>query len=401
VAEKDPDAIYNMMKDNGDSITVRMFSEKENGDLEPKFYTFPKSTRTGDAHAYDSEMWVQMLEKAYSIHVGTSYKDMEGGDASVVLKHLLGQKSEKVTLGMENVGVLRLHDVARQLPTYTLTDKSLNVLTQKYNLNPQQVDQLKKASDGELASIKVSIRSFWKWDMKNDRQKLDAFAKDVLEMTDNRPRQKALVKILEHSKTAQSMKGKIVNLQSDVNKVIAELKTYALSNPTVTNEDKTFDSNTLIDIFETVVTARKSAFKKTDSYDKEQIKVFNQIQKALKDGKYLAVGSRKDIGTPQGTGHSGGESKVDGLASGHAYGLLDAVDIGGKKFVRIANPWGNEFARSYELKDGQLVMKEFDEKDVSYLPNSENKKGGGIPINESWVELNDFFFTFGSLHLTK
>jgi hypothetical protein len=85
------------------------------------------------------------------------------------------------------------------------------------------------------------------------------------------------------------------------------------------------------------------------AYAKYQIDFFNRLREkylaqipivVATDGRYIGTSTRNE------KGHSGGEAKVKGLASRHAYAVLGVFEVGGRRIVRLGNPWG-DYGRAY------------------------------------------------------
>jgi hypothetical protein len=100
----------------------------------------------------------------------------------------------------------------------------------------------------------------------------------------------------------------------------------------------------------------------TGRYTDVQKQEFDNIVALLKAGKLVNLSSRQKIAEGEaGKGHSGGESKMMGLAGGHAYTVLDygygdadapkhVLPKGTKneaRWLKLRNPWGS-YGRQYE-----------------------------------------------------
>ena len=93
---------------------------------------------------------------------------------------------------------------------------------------------------------------------------------------------------------------------------------------------------------------------------------FWRVRKSLKAGDYVALGSKKLVGTSSaGPGKSAGEQKYKGLVGGHAYAVLKVVPDKEQKdlkpterlFLTLRNPWG-EYGRKYKDVGGELKPEE-------------------------------------------
>lgn len=89
-------------------------------------------------------------------------------------------------------------------------------------------------------------------------------------------------------------------------------------------------------------------------YTTKQFEAFQQISRALADGKLVSVSSREDIGRAGGAvGHSAGETKVKGLAAKHAYSVVSCRTDDHRQRVReIADGGGN-----FELELSDLTKR--------------------------------------------
>ncbi len=393
IAAKDPSAIHNMIKDNKDgTVTVKLFeNNKLTNKLEPKFVTFEKSTLNTNEHAEDS-LWVQMLEKGYAIHKGSYDKIGEGGHSNDVFEAFTGVPSDK-----KNILLSSMIDFKSNIsPQYKTTDE--NALKIRENLENAVGTPLTKNQEKALENIsngnysdnhqlkEILVRDFG-LDVNNKDMSIK---NNIIRLVSN-PEFLPFSSFIDQSKVFAEIKFKSSPTFEDAKKVIDELKEKFKS----TEQFKGYPVSDFIGKLETYA---KENFKKANEYNPSENKIFNDLKSSLDSGKFVAIGTKKDIGISQGKGHSGGESKVDGLAGQHAYAVLDTVEMNGKKFVKVGNPWGNEFSRDYMMKDGKLVSKEFSKKDYSYLPKSENKVGAGIGANESWIELKDLTKTFEDIY---
>lgn len=334
IARQNPQAIHDMMKDNGDgTVTVRLFSRNEQtNQLEPNFITVEKSIPQGEMHAEDTP-WVQILEKACAVQLGSYMSLNEGGFSDDAFEMLLGLDSSYHKL-----------DVGTQT--------------------------LKQMLAGESEEFKLLVGY-----------------------------------MLDQTPSYQGFDQQAFVFQEDFDQVLNELSVYVQQSDTLTYKGNDYDTRQLLNELTQLNQANSLPRRDQTSssgvdveYTPEQEDLFNTLTQKLSEGKYLAMGSKVDIGVSQGSGHSGGESIVKGLAGQHEYAVLDTVEMNGRKFVRVANPWGNDFSRDYTLQNGQLVPKRFDTDDYSYQPKGSTP--GGIGFNESWLELRDLSTLFRSYCVT-
>ncbi|RPI80936.1 MAG: DUF4157 domain-containing protein, partial [Chloroflexi bacterium] len=113
VVSKDPAKIKEMMKDNGNSVSVRMYdvdTSRRPITFTPRITTVEKSVAeiNGGAIYAKGALWVQILEKAYAAagytgdytsQTGTfSMKNIAGGHAHMALGHLVGKEGTIINL---------------------------------------------------------------------------------------------------------------------------------------------------------------------------------------------------------------------------------------------------------------------------------------------------------------
>jgi hypothetical protein len=123
-------------------------------------------------------------------------------------------------------------------------------------------------------------------------------------------------------------------------------------------------------------------------YTPKQLDTFALVQRLLATQRAVTTGTPEQLlGKVTGVGHSGGESKVSGLAGKHEYSVVGAkIDPLGRRFLQLRNPWGS-YGRGYVTN-----------------PRSKNDRGPATltPValedqGEFWIELTDFTINFGNL----
>ncbi|QRV99267.1 calpain family cysteine protease [Ceratobasidium sp. AG-Ba] len=87
-------------------------------------------------------------------------------------------------------------------------------------------------------------------------------------------------------------------------------------------------------------------------------------------------------------------NQVKGLIAGHAYSILDAMEVGEKRFLRIRNPWGQSEWNG-PWSDGS---KEWTPEWLARLPELKHKFGDD---GEFLMEYKDFLRTWGMVERTK
>jgi len=58
------------------------------------------------------------------------------------------------------------------------------------------------------------------------------------------------------------------------------------------------------------------------------------------------------------TSSSGEVQRTDGLVEGHAYSVIELVEVEGVKLVQIRNPWGNSFEWNGNWSDNSPLWKD-------------------------------------------
>ncbi len=445
MASTNPDRIHEMMKDNGDNtVTVRFFEKNKNtSKMEPVFVTVDKSIPTGGEHAQETP-WVVMLEKAYAVHKGSYQAIGHGGFSHNVFQTFTGISSTKKPI---NNLVVTLGEQAGRVPPESIDSFTLPKLLEnkdELGLSEAQIRSLAKLPVEDLRNLFYGPQPE-KFAQLTGLDEWKDFGKDVAEakqakftaMKNNDPnkvelnsrynqlktafekkqsllnglittknREVLTTQMLESNKVYKALKNEPIVYKEDVDKIMTEMRSQYANKTSMTHEGQTFTVDNLISVLEKQMEGKypvrdtqsnESGF--TVDYNQKELELYDLIRTDLSQGKVLAVGSNKTIGVSQGSGHSGGESKVDGLAGQHAYSVLDTTVMNGRRFVRIANPWGGNYSRDYTSEGDGVKSKTFDQKDYSYQDNLEQDKGG-IPPTESWVELRELATLFNNYYVT-
>ena len=440
LARRNPETIHNMMKDNGDgTVTVRLFEKQGDNTFKPQFITVDKSVPDNDAHAEDV-LWVQMIEKAYAVQQGSFDSITYGGHSHEVFESLLGVSSTKSEMpsGVQTAkGILET-----KVQFYELLPSVMNQITEQakhFGFTPEQIDSLSNISSANLdqlfvlndvcvtrleqetgvawpqlrdplAQLKLANESgdqeqidFAKQNMKEAQAKFRPLQKDFNDLLTYGPTQKALGKFIQMSPTYLATQNSPMIKKDVVAQIITELSDIT---GTITVEGKTYQAEELAQDLEVLFTRGDFAAQSTMDklgvemdYSDQVNTFFEGLEKQLAEGKHVALGSKETIGVSTGLGASGGESQVDGLAGSHAYAVMDTMTMNGRKFVRIANPWGNDFSRDYTLDGGKLVAKQHKEKSL-HTDQAQSSGGQGIAVNESWIELHELTNLFSSVYVT-
>ncbi len=342
LAATSPGQIIDMIKDYGDTASVRLFDvkrEKVKGDpsggdfvhpntpatFTPKYVRVEKSrVRQGGQLQYDTgALWVGIIEKAYAAGQfgggeaetenarqpgqSANYGAIEGGLARYAWEVLLGRPSVvfAVTQGGEQDAGNRA-----DLPW------SVGELNE-YQKNAKKIFG---SSYSGLSSYQIFEQS---------KKKTDLWVKWLKSRG-----QAAIFKMfvdLEGEKAGGYEHGTI--RLEDFELIFADNALPAdLATPMLTHLEGLYPGK-----------------RGSGKYTRDQLRLWHQIQKALNEKVLVGLDSHEKVGrTSSGVGASGGESKTKGLAGGHAYSVLGTEVVGDLKFVKVRNPWG-QYSRDYDV----------------------------------------------------
>jgi hypothetical protein len=349
VAERRPDHIKQMMRDNGDgTVTVRLFSPRRSGrqrTYKPKYLRLQKSVvknQGADVYAQGS-LWVALVEKAFAAltwknlmqpaqQTESLYKYIESGQATFAFEVLLGQPAEDtniattrdLTTGVELPWTADAQAVYKDVVKGLTTEASLPFFPDAFRGSRRMLDiWMAWLEDHDVVAM---IRAHGNGGQVRGEDFLDMFF-------------------------AQGL---------------PEHVTRAVFHWLWTSE---------------VVPGKRG----TRRYTTQQFQAFEQISRALAAGKLVSVSSNEDIGRGTGAvGHSASETKVKGLAAKHAYSVVSCrTDDRGGRWVTLRNPWG-KYGRAYnfDAPKGQRV--------------SEIAEGGGT----FELELSDLTKRFHTIRAT-
>ena len=124
------------------------------------------------------------------------------------------------------------------------------------------------------------------------------------------------------------------------------------------------------------------------TYTKYAEREYKYIQDSLKNGYHVGVGTYK-FAKGKGSGLNG-ESESEGLVEGHAYTVLGTKEMGGKKFIKLRNPWARGTLQYVRTKgpDGKEKIRRELKKDYT---------DDGI----FFMELNEFIARVSELKVNK
>lgn len=314
IAERRPDHIKQMMRDNGDgTVTVRLFSPRRSGrrrTYKPKYLRVHKSVvknRGSDVYAHGS-LWVALVEKAFAAltwrdlmqpaqNVESLYKHIERGRATFAFEVLLGQPAD---------------DTAIATTEDLLTGAAL----------PWTADAQAVYKDIVKGLTTEASLTFFADAFSGDRRLLD----------------KWMAWLQDHD-------------------VVAMIRTHGNGGQVRIDDflvmflTEELDTDVMWAVFSwlfdsQVVPARRGSGR----YTPLQLKAFAQISDALASGKLVSVSSNEKVGRGTGdVGHSASEAKAKGLAGQHAYSAISCrTDDNGLRWIKLRNPWG-EYGRAYDF----------------------------------------------------
>ncbi|MDF1604187.1 DUF4157 domain-containing protein [Nocardioides sp. YIM 152315] len=381
VAATSPGQIMEMVKDYGNTATVRLYEvqrdkvKKDQADpgeykantaatFTPKLIRVEKSrVRKGDKLQYDAgALWVGIIEKAYTAgrFGGTeedtdkarqpgqnaNYGSIEGGFSRYAWEVLLGRPSLQfdVTQGEEQ-GALGRKDMP---------------------WSPAEVAEHKRSATRFFGASYTGLVSYQIYEM--NKKKVDAWMK--------------------------WLRGKgqpaIAKLFTD----LAAEKAGGYEHGTIRLEDfeLVFADNGLSTELATPMLAYLEGYfpgkRGSGKYTRDQLRLWHQIQKAMNDGILVGVDTHQKVGrSASGVGASGGEAMTKGLAGGHAYSLVGTATVGDLKFVKIRNPWG-QYSRDYDVTGGPDGSTKLSPKEV--------QNGDGV----SMLELSDLTKRFFKINFS-
>jgi hypothetical protein len=352
IVARDPRYIVSMMKDEGTTVTVRLYdvSPGPPKQFTPKYarveksevlsaYTFKESGVVTGRGLYESyargALWVKMVEKAYAaagmsglgaaLTGRPSYGEIAGGFTALAMQHLLGQDADLSVEAVQTgpgVNAALLPNGVGRLP-WSRAER-------------EEHQQAKAGEDKQQAyAALVSFEIF------HDVAKVDDWM-DFAARVDIEAKVRAHV-----SKGTDYRKGEI-----------------RLEDFVAVFNDEGLDPTMAKAVTDWLEAKRLYPGKRgTGKYTANQLALFGRIRTLLQSGGFVAVGSKSEAGrTVGGTGHSGGETKSKGIAGGHAYAVLgyspdkdpSELQPGELVFIRLRNPWGN-YGRQYEPRQGDKL----------------------------------------------
>ncbi len=340
-----PDLIERMLRDTDDGFVVMRLYWDEAWN----YYKVEKSivtrTKPGRLHSR-GPVWVNMLEKAFLTLQGKTYGTEEGGNAVLILKALLGP-DDFGNLGGAADNRKQFEGREEQFTAFyhlmrTLFGDNDYLDSQKEKARKAKEVVTSQVFPGEIGDDQFpSVKKWIDWYNHGLRQKWAAIENHTWVAIED-----YLEFMREHGTGLD---------QTVFDTVVAWVQQHEL-----------FSYRFL-----------------SGQYTAEQLSFFGKI------ARYLAMQRPVTVATPrelQGkkamlSGHSGGESRVDGIFAEHAYSVFDTKrDADGFCYVEVRNPHGF-MGRGYSKQsDGTL------------------KPETSVWSSRSWIELGDFLITFPEVH---
>ena len=319
-----PSVIQELVRDEGDSVVMKMHKDgtwhyvRVNKTLPGKFFS--------DRDHSLGAKWVQLFEKAYAAFIkGGSYQTMaRGGDNLAAIPVFLGSGSQ-INQGPEN----------------SLT--ALHLLTDQPSCKTHEFEAIKAKLYGGLhKGIGLNESEAAEWYAWIDRSGLSSESFKNCYIPPYTSRFDQIVERFSNGLHALSMPLKI-----------RILEWYKRETP--------------------IPGAVGSGV-----YTPGQLNFFMRIQRAIGAQRSVSVESKNsNLWPAAATSRKGtGERKLDGLASDHAYSVVDTKSEANLRYLLIRNPWGT-YQRVYVTGPGGTL-----------------KAKARTNSGDSWIELADFFLYF-------
>jgi len=321
-----PELIQSVIKDEGIAVVMRLFDTKDNKWQFVRLEKSLPSTFFRDRDHSVGEKWVQMFEKAYAGFAknGTYAAMAAGGDSLASLPVFTG--------GVTNF---------RQAGEPPLT--AMRLLTENVNIENSGLTEDKKVKllallEREIKLTPAEVVIWYRW---RDARKLKFTAcynapylqtfDDIVERGSGHP----------HPLDA-AVKGKVLDW-------------YEKATPI-------------------------PGLMGSGVYTQGQLNFFMRVQRNVATQRPVTVES-KNKGLwpviPNAKKKGTGEATYEGLASDHAYSVVDAKVEANLRYLLIRNPWGN-YQRVYKAQPGGTLT----------------PRAGKSNTGDSWIELSDFFMYF-------
>ena len=442
IVKDHPETITGMMRDNGDSVTVRFFQkDSKSGEFEPYYINVPKVRTSANRHA---ESWVKILETAYAtfrlytlmperpkekldkwIEKSNTFKRLNGQTNIAESPELLSDENM-----FANVHILYYGDKDYKAAYGALTGtncierdrihEDADYFTKRKTNNMEvYLEQMKKhakhadpgldryetpgASSEEskfkeqitdkiitqLSAVHLFQEMDYAKDEGNPEDTLMLFSKKAT-IEDVKEFMTSLTKVTD----ALLDKGgeapvvtkylKQYRLDSDLgNRLLKEIREFGPGWTTLVPDLKKMISDRL-ELFSQQADKLKDLDHRGfgGEYTDSAINTFNEIGMALANGKTVGASTYAFRKRGSESGESG-ESMVDGITYGHQYTVLEVAEgeFNNAKFIKLRNPWGR-YSREYEVVAGEIV------------PKVKKRESGDPNYGIIYVELNEFMNKF-------
>jgi len=387
VAQQDPAYIREIMVDQGDKVSVRLYevdqSDPANHTFSPKYITIEKSIASlgGKALYNQGALWVSMMEKAYAAGGFTgsgtaptqaqpSYEDISGGFSRHAFEVLMGEEARSSSLQggpamQSNFNFAMIEQTGWEGNTYHFNRNYVSLPWDQASFD--MYNQLKAGPQPD----DYTPLPFFDPVFNSNKGMVDTWMNFV-------------------------RTGKIDRMFKKQNDEHAAGYAYEI---TIQSFRDLFQKEGLDNATANAVLTYIEANKLypgelgTAVYSQSQLDSFEEVRTALTNGQSVAANTYQfPTRGNTGAGHSAGEATYQGIAGGHAYTVMDTKantdsnpesDAGSGNFywVKMRNPWGS-YGREYDFSQvgPDNMAKAIEE-------------GDGV----FWLELSDLSRYFDSL----
>lgn len=418
LVEAKPQAIKDMMRDNGNgTVTVRFYRQKK-GIFTPFYVTVEKTIPAvmGDKALYNDafgtgSFWVKIMEKAYSIamrvikrdndkavnkekeHIGYTYLD-QGGRMSDAMEALLGKTAE--------------------YQDFIVQKQYSNDFGSQYNDPFEPELHFGDFCPPSMLGTKSEDAKY------KEAYQLIYYCFERLMVTNHEIMDDLFSKKMEANlRTVQvELESQIGKLASSVPKGKKTLPSdYPLKGkPSLLHYDalrsywKACNSNTeeLYGVLREVCADMAKEFQKIrggenppdgfNEYRDDEKELFDRIERALSENRLVGFGTPREMRKKYTNGKDGssGEHNADGIYGGHAYSILGTVkkNVHGQEFYffKVRNPHGHAIPKTTITPNAEVRRELMDKED--------EKAGYGYDARGVFLlELRDFFTHTRARHI--
>lgn len=417
MAKNSPKSIMEMMKDQGDRVTVTFptgksvtVSKKVVSRFEKNGDQIDKTKKIEDWYAHDT-LWVQIMEKAYVVagfrkserssfnsrdwsKVENSIECMSGGSTQDVLRDLQGAEFVETEQ--------RLYTVDNMNQIYnTMWDRVLDF---------QQTDEKKEEQKTSLPENWKAVKSFLVMSLKKPLSKELQYRQQIAFQT----KQAAAVETVRaafRTVTIEDVQDALRDLrnwktdseESHYDKIMKQFRekfpdlavTRELLNRCLEQLGHEFDHASEKEQ-DSLEHRRQFGAVGEARYTKNAVGTYEQIADALKQNRYVTASTKKFrpmFAVENGAGLNGEEMR-EGMAQGHAYTVLGCskrtVKNVTRYYIRLQNPWGTGTLGYGTVKNA--------DGSISYVGNRVDEEADNGIFD---LELNDFMQFMRSFKISK